>query len=164
MRAFAGLSHAGRVFLAESLYARYRGKSAKFDALEVLDEAERPLSDVLFERLADLEGVELRESLRSPSGTIGFVLANSDGTPEEAFLLGTEFAHVHVTQEHGLHLIVPESARTVAMERGWIEAHPVAGQPTVSPLTVLADAPRDEAEVNAIARLVRLADHHARGG
>ena len=125
---------------------------------------EEPLSDALFERLAHLDGVELRESLRSPPGTIGFFLAGSDGTPEEAFLLGTEFAHVHVTQEHGLHLIVPEPARTSAIERGWIEPHPMAGLPTVSPLTVLAYAPRDATELDVIVRLVTLAHRHARGG
>ena len=124
---------------------------------------EHPLSDALFERLSGLEGVELGESLRSPPGTIGFFLGDSDGTPEAAFLLGTEFAHVHVTQEHGLHLIVPEPARATAIARGWIEPHPMAGLPTVSPLTVLAYAPRDEAELDVVARLVRLAHRHARG-
>ena len=117
----------------------------------------------MFERLAHLDGVELRPSLRSPPGTIGFFLKGSDGTPEEAFLLGTEIAHVHVTEEHGLHLIVPEPARANAIEAGWIEPHPLAGRPTVSPLTVLAYAPRDEAEADVIARLVTLARSHARG-
>ena len=124
---------------------------------------ETPLSDALFERLVDLERVELRESLRSPPGTIGFFLADADGTPEEAFLLGTEFAHVHVTEEHGLHLICPEPARTSAIARGWIEPHPLAGRPTVSALTVLAYAPRDPAELDVIERLVRLAHRHALG-
>ena len=61
--------------------------------------------------------MELRPSLRSPPGTIGFFLKGSDGAPEEAFLLGTEIAHVHVTEEHGLHLIVPRAPRAPTRSR-----------------------------------------------
>ena len=44
---FVGASHADRVFLAASVYARYRGKSAKFDALALLDGAARARAHVL---------------------------------------------------------------------------------------------------------------------
>lgn len=122
-----------------------------------------PLSDRLIERVARLDGVELGASRRSPPGTVGFFLAGSDGLPEASFLLGNEFAHVHITHEHGLHLVLPEPVRTAAMRAGWAEPHPLAGRPTVSPLTVLVYAPRDAAELEVTARLVEAAWALARG-
>ena len=165
---FAAATDAGALDACDDLPARAgpRPRTTTTNPQYQLEQVpEHALDDLLFERLAHLDGAELRPSLRSPPGTIGFFPRESDGTPGEAFLLGTEIAHVHVTEEHGLHLIVPEPepARANAIGAGWIEPHPLAGRPSVSPLTVLAHAPRDEAEADVIVRLVTLARNHARG-
>lgn len=116
----------------------------------------RSLSRALLESLADLGGVRLGGSMRAPPGTIGLHLdpAHCCGT-ERAFLLGREFAHVHIEDDGSLHAILPEPLRTAAIAAGWAEPHPFAGMPTVSLDTVMLYAPRDAGEVAIIGGLVR---------
>jgi phospholipase/carboxylesterase len=81
----------------------------------------------------------------------------------EAFLLGNEFAHHHPKEDGGLHLVLPPVWRAVAIKRGWAIPHTLAGQPTVSRLTLLVFAPRDAAERDVIRRLVEASESFARG-
>jgi hypothetical protein len=121
------------------------------------------LSRVLVAALAPLDGVRLGGSCRAPPGTIGLYLDPSCACDRErAFLLGHEFAHVHVDDDGSLHAILPEPLRTEAMAAGWAEPHPFAGQPTVSPDTVMIYAPRDGDEVAVVADLVRRSWANAR--
>ena len=131
---------------------------------QVLPEPERlMLSRLLIDALAPLAGVSLGGSYRAPPGTVGLHLdAACAGTDARAFLLGREFAHVHVEDDGSLHAILPEPLRSAAMTAGWVEPHPLAGQPTVSPDTVMIYAPRDEAEVATVAALVRRSWENAR--
>ena len=134
---------------------------------QLVPPAERhAMSRTLISMLADLGDVVLGGSNRAPPGTSGLHLkpACAGGDPR-AFLLGTEFAHVHVEDDASLHAILPEPLRTAAMEAGWAEPHPFAGQPTVSPDTVMIYAPRDEAECAIVADLVRASwrNAHAHG-
>ena len=114
------------------------------------------LSRRILDLLADLDGTFHGGSNRAPPGSVGLHLrgdcASANG---RAFLLGTEFAHIHVEDDGSLHAILPEPLRTAAMEAGWAEPHPFAGQPTVSPDTVMIYAPRDDAECGVVADLVR---------
>lgn len=121
------------------------------------------LSKQLIAALDDLDGVHLGWSMRAPHGTIGLYLdpACACGEPR-AFLLGHEFAHVHVEDDGSLHAILPEPLRSEAMEKGWAEPHPFAGQPTVSLDTVMLYAPRDAGEAAIIASLVRRSWRNAR--
>ncbi|MBL8649039.1 MAG: hypothetical protein JNL35_01380 [Sphingopyxis sp.] len=124
----------------------------------------RTLAGQLIERLAMLDHVKLGHSLRAPPGSVGFYLdpavrcANGN-----AFLLGDEFAHVHLEDDCSLHVILPEPLRGAAIAAGWAEAHPLAGQPTVSPDTVMLYAPRDAGEVDVLAALVEASWTNARG-
>lgn len=68
----------------------------------------------------------------------------------------------HLSDDGSLHAILPEPLRGLAMEKGWAEPHPLAGQPTVSPDTVMIYAPRDEAEADIVARLIRCSWDNAR--
>lgn len=114
------------------------------------------MSRQLIESLADLDGVSLGHSRRAPPGTVGLYLDPGHACGDErAFLLGNEFAHVHVSDDGSLHAILPEPLRREAMARGWAEPHPFAGQPSVSPDTVMIYAPRDGEEVAIVADLVR---------
>ena len=98
---------------------------------QVLPAAERhALSHALIAALAPLDGVALGGSYRAPPGTVGLHLdADCACDRERAFLLGREFAHVHVEDDGSLHAILPEPLRTQAMAAGWAEPHPFAGQP-----------------------------------
>lgn len=127
-------------------------------------EARRDLSRMLIERLAGEPHVRLGWSMRAPPGTIGLFLEPGHGCGDaRAFLLGDEFAHIHVEDDGSLHAILPEPLRTRAIEAGWAEPHPLAGQPTVSPDTVMIYAPRDEEEVDIVAGLVRRSRLNAAG-
>jgi hypothetical protein len=109
-------------------------------------------------------GVIKRPSLRAPIGTIGLFLADADAKgPEEAFLLGTEFAHLHPLPDGSLHMVLPPSVHAASIEAGWGIPHPMAGMPTVSPQTILIFAPRDAAEREIVSQLISAAEAYARG-
>lgn len=123
----------------------------------------RALSRALLERLGGLAGVALGGSRRAPPGTVGLYLDREHACgSERAFLLGLEFAHVHVDDDGSLHAILPEPLRAAAIDAGWAEAHPMAGLPTVSLDTVMIYAPRDAGEVETIAALVERSWANAR--
>lgn len=114
------------------------------------------LSRHLLALVGRLDGVVPGGSNRAPPGTVGLHLRPACACADpRAFLLGTEFAHVHVEDDASLHAILPEPLRSEAIAAGWAEPHPFAGQPTVSADTVMIYAPRDEAECAVVAELVR---------
>lgn len=122
----------------------------------------RQLGQLLLTALAALPGVETGGSRRAPPGTVGLYLR--DGQPTErprAFLLGHEFAHVHLEDDGSLHTVLPDPLRREAIAKGWAEPHPLAGYPTVSPDTVMIYAPRNQEEVSMVAWLVRKAHAYA---
>lgn len=119
------------------------------------------LTPALLARVQALDGVRLGTSLRAPPGTVGFFLPDVDpnGTQqdEEVFMLGQEFAHVHPQPDGSLHLMMAEPFRSQALRAGWVEAHPLAGRPTVPRGLVLAYAPRDAAELDVVMDFVTAA-------
>jgi luciferase-like monooxygenase len=105
-----------------------------------------------------------RASLRAPIGTIGLFLADADAKgPDEAFLLGTEFAHLHPLPDGSLHMVLPPAVHAAVIEAGWGIPHPMAGMPTVSLQTILIYAPRDAAEHEVVRQLISAAERYARG-
>ena len=128
-----------------------------------IPENSRQLSAILLERIAALDLVYTARSMRAPPGTVGlFVEQGAACSNRDCFLMGEEFAHVHVDDDGSLHAILPEPARTIAIEAGWAEPHPLAGQPTVSPFTVMLYAPRDLDELETVVRLVAVSWRNAR--
>ncbi|MFV3126858.1 luciferase family protein [Niveispirillum sp. KHB5.9] len=124
----------------------------------------RQLGQALLTMLSTLPGVETGSSMRAPPGTIGLYLRQGPAaTRPRAFLLGHEFAHVHLEDDGSLHTVLPEPLRSRAIAAGWAEPHPLAGYPTVSPDTVMIYAPRNQEEVSTVARLVRHAHANASG-
>ncbi|MGL4973872.1 MAG: luciferase family protein [Bosea sp. (in: a-proteobacteria)] len=122
---------------------------------QINQQPDQPLSRTLVERIAKLPNVHLGPSQRAPLGTVGFYIEPSVARgPSSAFLLSTEFAHVHPEPDHSLHLTLPEPERSAAIHAGWAEPHPLAGYPTVSELTVMIYAPRDQAELDVVTTLV----------
>jgi Luciferase len=105
-----------------------------------------------------------RPSLRAPYGTLGMFLSDHDAQgPKEAFLLGTEFAHLHPLPDGSLHMVLPPEVHHAAIQRGWGVPHPMAGLPTISPQTILIFAPRDATERAVVVSLIRSAEAYARG-
>jgi hypothetical protein len=83
--------------------------------------------------------------------------------PREAFLVSTEFAHVHPLPDGSLHVALPPSLALTAIERGWAEEHPVARRGLIPRNIVMVYAPRDAAEADVVMQLVRAAYEFARG-
>ncbi len=82
--------------------------------------------------------------------------------PAEAFLIEREFAHLHPAPDHSLHAMLPLETAEEAVEAGWAEPHPAALQGLIPRTAVMIYAPRDDAELDVIERLVRASHAFAR--
>ena len=87
-------------------------------------------------------------SLRLPGG----------GGAAEAFLHGTEFAHLH--PDGSLHLCLPPALAYDALAKGWALAHPLAAV-RLSAGLVLVPAPRDAVEREIVTAVVAAAHRFA---
>jgi luciferase-like monooxygenase len=83
--------------------------------------------------------------------------------PREAFLVGTEFAHLHPAPDWSLHAALPPALAEEAIAHGWAEVHPMARLGVVAPNVVMLYAPRDENEAQVVLELVRAGHAFARG-
>lgn len=83
--------------------------------------------------------------------------------PREAFLVSTEFAHLHPAPDWSLHAALPPGLAEEAIARGWAEAHPAARLGLVPPNVVMLYAPRDEDELRVVFDLVRAGHAFAHG-
>lgn len=142
-----------------------RPKVSRHAPQEQLDQLPpQHLKLALLDRLRALTDVTFAPSQRAPHGTVGLHLEGEDPTGREhAFLINQEFAHVHPGDDSSMHMILPEPLRSQAMAAGWAQAHPFAGVPTVSEDTVLVYAPRNEEELETVARLTLAAWKNAQG-
>ena len=106
----------------------------------------------------DRTGIPEWEDKEPTTGTRAFVLeqALAQG-PREAFLIGTEFGHLHTPSDGSLHLCLPDAVRERALEMGWGVMHPMAGQMirglSVPATDFLAFGPRTEDELGVIWKL-----------
>lgn len=114
--------------------------------------------------LADLPEVTWRESQISVPGARALTLSRDRaGGPADAFMVATEFAHLHPAPDHSLHLMLPLDVARAAIDAGWAEQHPVAKRGLIPAGAVMVYAPRDAAEVEIVAELVRISHDYARG-
>jgi hypothetical protein len=112
-----------------------------------------------------LPGVLEEPSRISVPGARALVLAADEPAgPPEAFLIDREFAHLHPAPDHSLHAMLPPETVTEAVAAGWAEPHPVALRGLIPPTAVMLYAPRDEAELEVVERLLRASHAFARPG
>ena len=117
----------------------------------------------LAERVFALPGVVEQPSGISVPGARALVLAPGEPTgPPEAFLIDREFAHLHPAPDHSMHAMLPTETVDEAVAAGWAEPHPVALRGLIPRNAVMLYAPRDEAELDVIERLVRASHAFAR--
>ncbi|MEW6471047.1 MAG: luciferase family protein [Actinomycetota bacterium] len=111
-----------------------------------------------------LPGVREQESLISVPGARALWLAEGADGPPEAFMIGSEFAHLHpVSSDQSLHMMLPPEVAEEAVAAGWAELHPVARRGLLPPTAVMVYAPRDDLEGNVVAELLRVSHAFARG-
>lgn len=117
----------------------------------------------LARRVFALPGVVEEPSRISVPGARALVLAPGEAAgPPEAFLIDREFAHLHPDPDHSLHAMLPTETVTEAVAAGWAEAHPIALRGLIPPTAVMLYAPRGEAELDVVERLVRVSHAFAR--
>lgn len=103
-----------------------------------------------------LPGVAVRPSLRCVPGSRAWHMSPMVAHgPADAFLCGTEFGHLHPSYDGSLHLILPPECARAAVAADW-GVRCIDG-------TVLLFGPRDAAEVEVLASLVRVAHAAAVG-
>ena len=131
---------------------------------QVSQNAPVQMQEALFARVAELPGVVVGRSHVSVPGARAFHLDEASAAgPQEAFMIGTEFAHLHPSDDGSLHLILPEALAREVIERGWGEFHPLVQQGLMPPTNLMVFGPRDEAELEAVWQIVQAAYANARG-
>jgi hypothetical protein len=127
--------------------------------------ADPHLVEDLARRAFALPGVVEEPSGISVPGARALVVAPGEPAgPPEAFLIGREFAHLHPDPDHSLHAMLPPETAEEAIAAGWAEPHPVALRGLIPRTAVMIYAPRDEAELAVVERLVGASHAFARPG
>jgi len=125
---------------------------------------EREVVNELARMVFALPGVEERPSAISVPGARALWLReNVSAGPQEAFMIGREFAHIHPMPDGSLHAALPPEAAQEAMDKGWAEQHPVARMGYIPRNVVMIYAPRDAEEIEVVAGLVEEAYRYAGG-
>jgi hypothetical protein len=122
------------------------------------------IQEELWRRMAGLEGVRPgRSGVSLPESRAVHLDPELARGPQEALLVGTEFAHLHGAADGSLHLTLPPALAAEAIEKGWAELHPMAAQGLAPTTLVMLYGPRDEAELETIWQLVETSYAYARG-
>jgi len=129
---------------------------------------QQPVGTAVRDRLAAvafaLPGVREQDSMISVPGARALWLAEGADGPPEAFMVGSEFAHFHpADSDQSLHMMLPVEIAEEAMAAGWAELHPVARRGVLPPTAVMVYAPRDDAEGDVVADLIRISHSFAEG-
>jgi hypothetical protein len=122
------------------------------------------MQEALFKRAGGLPGVVVGASRVSVPGARAFVLSDSAANgPPEAFMVGTEFAHLHPPYDGSLHLALPEEAASEVERTGWGELHPLARAGVMPPTALMVFGPRDAAELEVVWTILQASHAFARG-
>jgi hypothetical protein len=130
---------------------------------QLTQNAPADLQERVFVFAGSLDGVEVGSSLVSVPGARAFHLPESAHDAREAFMVGREFAHLHPASDGSLHMVLPPDVVDQAIENGWAERHPLAGQHGLPANIVMVYGPRDEDELEVVADLVRASHSLATG-
>ncbi len=70
-------------------------------------------------------------------------------------MIGREFAHVHPAYDGSSHMMLPLAAVEELIAKGWGgEPHPMASTGYIPANAVMAFAPRDEAEIDVMIKIL----------
>jgi hypothetical protein len=118
----------------------------------------------LWRRMTTLEGVRAGRSGISLPDTRALHLEPQLALgPGQAYMVGTEFAHLHGAADGSLHVMLPAALASEAIDKGWAELHPMARRGMAPPTLVMLYGPRDQAELETIWELVVASHAFARG-
>jgi len=120
------------------------------------------LQERVFEFGRALPGVRVGPSGVSVPGARAFHLQPGDRAPGRCMIEG-EFAHIHPASDGSLHMTLPPDIVDRAIDQGWAERHPLAGQHGLPANIVMVYGPRDDDELDVVTELVRASWEYARG-
>jgi len=117
--------------------------------------APHALQERLFALARNLPGVAVGPSLVSVPGARAFHLPSCAHPVDAGFMIGREFAHLHPPTDGSLHMSLPAGIVRAVVDNGWAELHPLAGKHGLPGNIVMVYGPRDDAELEIVAALVR---------
>lgn len=116
--------------------------------------------EALYEALASEMFSNLPEATEQASGISvpgARALVLDDGVepgPDEAFMVGREFCHLHPPYDASLHLCLPVERVGEVVDADWGELHPLAAAGRVPATRLMVYAPRDRDELEVVYELV----------
>jgi len=106
-------------------------------------------------RAFDFPFVERRHSIISVPGAQALWLPDKHAHGcRESFMIGNEFAHVHPSYDGSSHLMLPENCVRELLNKGWGEPHPMVATGLIPDTAVMVFAPRDEAEIDVVLKIL----------
>ncbi len=122
------------------------------------------LADRMVEAMIGLDSVRLGPSgIGGPSARAGHLLPAVANGPAEAFIVGTEFGHVHSDGSGSLHMVLPTARATEAVDAGWAAWHPTVAAHERPPNLVLVYGARNDDDFHVIWGLLQDSYRFARG-
>ena len=119
------------------------------------------LQEKLFALARGLPNVVVGPSLVSVPGTRAFHLPWCHQPTPGGFMLEREFAHQHPVEDGSLHMALPPEIVDRVIDNGWAERHPLAGKFGLPTNIVMVYGPRDAAELEIVAALIRASHANA---
>lgn len=123
------------------------------------------IAEKLAETLFSIEGIIENPSRISIPGARGLFVKNLNQLKNPLVKNAQgELGHIHPDPELGsLHLQVDEKLAYALIEKGWGEFHPLVAQGALPPNLIMVYAPRNEEEVETIAKIVKSSYDFVRG-
>ncbi|WP_298985175.1 luciferase family protein [uncultured Roseibium sp.] len=117
-------------------------------------EPEPEISEALLDRVAMIPGVDIRNTVISLPGALGFWIKEDVTVARpEVIVGGREFAHIH--PDGSLHASLPPVLARQAVEAGWAVSHPWANQRPGWEGLVMIFTPTNTEELDVVLDLVQ---------
>lgn len=128
------------------------------------DNAPVELQEALHDKVAALPGIVTGRSLVSVPGARAYFLDEAHALgPAQAYMAGTEFAHLHPSYDGSLHLALPENLARKVIEASWGEFHPGVDMGIMPPNSLMVYGPRTEEELETVWEIVHASYRFASG-
>lgn len=130
---------------------------------QLSDNAPAGIQEKLFERARSLPGVRISPSRVSVAGARAFFMEDTSKARPEAFMVDSEFAHLHPPYDGSLHLVLPAEVASKVIDKGWGEIHPMARGGGHSAVPLMVYGPRNDEELEFVWLILRASFEFAGG-
>ena len=127
------------------------------------DNAPAEIQEKLFERARSLSGVRVGPSRVSVPGARAFFMEDTSKARPEAFMIDSEFAHLHPSHDGSLHLVLPAEVANKVIDKGWGEIHPMARGGGHSAVPLMVYGLRNDEELEVVWLILRASFEFAGG-